>query len=235
MAIKISLKDLLETGAHFGHQSRRWNPKMKPYLYEIQHGVHVFDLTKTKDCLDKALKFLSKAASLDKKILFVGTKKQAKEKIKEAAEATDSFYIDERWLGGILTNFSQIQKSIKKLSDMKEKREAGGYKSFTKKERALIDREILRLERFFGGLSGMEKLPDILIVVDIRHETGAVKEAEAMGVDTVGIVDSNSDPTRVTYPIPMNDDASKAIAYTLELIQKAVLEGAKKKGKIKTK
>jgi len=232
MTVKVSLKELLEAGAHFGHQSRRWNPKIEPYLYGVEKGVHVFDLTKTKEALEEALEVLKKTSKENKVILFVGTKKQAKEKIKEVAQATDCFYVNERWLGGTLTNFEQIQKSIKKLSKMKEKREEGEYKHFTKKERLLLDREITRLERFFGGIAELNGLPDLLVVVDIRKEVGAIKEAQMKGITTVGIVDSNSDPTGIDYPIPMNDDASKAIDYVLSLMQKAVQEG---RGKSKRK
>lgn len=233
MAVKVSLKELLEAGAHFGHQSRRWNPKIEPYLYGAEKGVHVFDLTRTKEAIEETLEALKEASKAGKTILFVGTKKQAKEKIKEVAQATGCPYVNERWLGGTLTNFEQIQKSIKKLSEMKEKREAGEYKHFTKKERRLLDREIARLERFFGGIADLKSLPDFLIVVDVKREIGAIKEAQAKDVATVGIVDSNSNPTGIDYPIPMNDDASKAIDYVLSLMQKAIEESkVKSKRKI---
>ena len=227
MTVKISLKKLLETGAHFGHQARRWNPKMKPFLYGTQEGVHIFDLTKTKKQLEEALEVLKKASKEGKKILFVGTKKQAKEKVKEVALATGSFYVNERWLGGTLTNFEQIGKSIKNLSEMKTKKEAGEYKHFTKKERLLIEREIARLERFFGGIAGLEELPELLVVIDTRREAGAVKEAQSNDISVIGVVDSNCDPTKVTYPIPMNDDAAKAIEYVLSLMEEAILDGKK--------
>ena len=227
MTVKISLKKLLETGAHFGHQARRWNPKMKPFLYGTQEGVHIFDLTKTKKQLEEALEVLKKASKEGKKILFVGTKKQAKEKVKEVALATGSFYVNERWLGGTLTNFEQIGKSIKNLSEMKTKKEAGEYKHFTKKERLLIEREIARLERFFGGIAGLEELPELLVVIDTRREAGAVKEAQSNDILVIGVVDSNCDPTKVTYPIPMNDDATKAIEYVLSLMEEAILDGKK--------
>lgn len=225
---EVSLKELIETGAHFGHQARRWNPKMAPYLYGIKEGVHVFDLTKTKAKLEEALEVLKVASKEGKTILFVGTKKQAKEKVREVALATGSFFIAERWLGGILTNFEQIKKSIRKLSEMKAKTAAGEYKIYTKKERLLIEREIERLERFFGGIANMNEIPSLLIVVDVKKEMGAVKEANVRGVEVVAIIDSNSDPTAVDYPIPMNDDATHAIEYVLDLIKTAILEGKKK-------
>lgn len=235
MAIKISLKELLAAGAHFGHQARRWNPKMAPYLYGVQDGVHVFDLVKTKEALEEALDVLKKATKEGKSILIVGTKKQAKEKVAEIAQAAGCFFVTERWLGGTLTNFDQMKKSIQKLSDMKRKKEAGEYKSFTKKERILLEREIARLERFFGGLSGIDELPDVMVIVDTKRGAGIVKEARAKGVEIIGIVDSNSDPTLVDYPIPMNDDATRALDYVLSLIKDAILEGKASKSKGKSK
>lgn len=228
MAVKVSLKELLEAGAHFGHQTKRWNPKMGEYLYGAQEGIHVFDLTKTKKKLEEALKVLKEASKAGKKILLVCTKKQAKVKAKEMAKATGIFCVTERWLGGSLTNFDQMQKSLRKLKEMKEKMAAGEYKHFTKKERLLLEREITRLERFFGGMSGMEELPDLLVVVDTKREAGAIKEAQKTEIETIGIVDSNSDPTVVDYLIPMNDDATKALEYVLNLMEKAILEGKKK-------
>jgi len=225
MTIKVSAEELLERGAHFGHQSKRWNPKMGQYLYGEEGGVHVFDLIKTKKLLEEALEFLKNAAEEKKSILFVGCKKQAQEKTREVAEITGSSYFTERWLGGTLTNFDQIKKSIKKLSDMKEKMTNGEYTSFTKKERLLIDREIARLERYFGGISKLEKVPDILVVIDTYKEESAIREANSKGIKIVGIVDSNADPEVVDYPIPMNDDASKAIDYVLDLMKEAILDG----------
>lgn len=229
----ISAKTLLDAGAHFGHQARRWNPKMAPYLYGVQEGVHVFDLIKTKALLEEALNALKLAAKEGKTILFLGTKKQAKEKTKEVAMACGCPYVYERWLGGTLTNFEQIKKSLTKLSDMKAKMASGEYNKFTKKERLLIDREIERLERFFGGLSGLEKAPDVMVIIDTHKEISAVKEARNVGVATVGITDSNADPTLVDYPIPMNDDAQKAVEYVLELMKEAIQEGRGKSKSVK--
>ena len=225
MTIKVSAEELLERGAHFGHQSKRWNPKMGQYLYGEEGGVHVFDLIKTKALLEEALEFLKASTKEGKVILFVGCKKQAQEKTREVAEATGSSFFTERWLGGTLTNFDQIKKSIKKLLDMKEKTANGEYASFTKKERLLIDREIARLERYFGGISKLEKVPDILVVIDTHRENSAIREATSKGVKIVGIVDSNADPEVVDYPIPMNDDASRAVEYVLDLMKEAILDG----------
>jgi small subunit ribosomal protein S2 len=228
MAVKVSAEELLDKGAHFGHQAKRWNPKMAPYLYGVQDDIHVFDLIKTKAVLEEALEFLKESSKAGNVILFVGCKKQAREKTKEVAVTTSSPYFIERWLGGTLTNFDQMAKSIKKLIDMKAKMANGEFSNFTKKERLLIDREIARLDRFFGGISSLTKIPDILFVVDTHKEAGAVKEARSVGIKTVGIVDSNADPDLVDYPIPMNDDATKAIEYVLDLVKEAILNGKTK-------
>ena len=227
MTIKVSAEELLEKSAHFGHQTKRWNPKMKPYLYGKEEGVHIFDLIKTKEALESALAFLTKSAKEGKVIFLVGCKKQAQAKTKEVAQACGCPFYTERWLGGTLTNFEQIHKSIKKLAEMKQKMTDGDYADFTKKERLLIDREIARLERFFGGVASLEKVPDVLFVVDTHKEAGAIREAKRTGVTTVGIVDSNADPQAVDYPIPMNDDATAAIEYVLDLVGEALLKGKK--------
>ena len=229
---EVSLKTLLEVGAHFGHQARRWNPKMAPYLYGVQEGVHVFDLVKTKEALEEALEAIKTAASEGKVILLLGSKKQAKDKIIEIGSETGVPYVSERWLGGTITNFEMIKRSLTKLSEMKAKMAAGEYNIFTKKERLLLEREIARLERFFGGMASLEKTPDMLVVVDTHKETGAVKEARKAKITVVGIVDSNADPAAVDYPIPMNDDASKALDYVLGLIKEAIVEGKKKVKKV---
>jgi small subunit ribosomal protein S2 len=226
--IEVSLKELLDSGAHFGHQARRWNPRMAEYLYGIEEGVHVFDLPQTKKCLEEALEYLEKATAEGKTILLLGTKKQIKDKLVEVGQATGCPYVAERWLGGILTNFDEIKKRIKKLADMKAKMAVGEYAEYTKKERLLIDREIARMERFLSGLANLEKLPEILFIVDTHKEVGAVKEALKAKIETVGIVDSNADPDLIDYPIPMNDDASKALEYVLELVGKAITAGKKK-------
>jgi small subunit ribosomal protein S2 len=228
MAVKISLEELLDSGAHFGHQTRRWNPKMEEYLYGSENGVHIFDLTKTKPMIEEALDYLTKVASEGKNILLLGTKKQIKEKVIEVAGEAGVPFVSERWLGGTISNFGQMKKSLKKLEEMKANMASGAYNKFTKKERLLIEREITRLERFFGGISTLEKIPDVLFVIDTKREAGAVYEAKEKKVPVVGIVDSNSDPDLVDYPIPMNDDASKALEYVLNLVKEAILEGKKK-------
>lgn len=235
----VTLKDLLEAGCHFGHQACRWNPKMKPYLYGVRDGVHIFDLAKTKEGLEKACEFVKEVVSKGRppasasgaagggqgKIVFVGTKRQASSIISQEAKKVGMPYISERWLGGIITNWEQIKKSINKLKEMKEKRQKGEYKKYTKKEQLLLDREINYLEKFFGGLVDLEKLPDALFVVDIKKEMAAVREARNKEIPIIATVDSNCDPSLVDYVIPANDDAVGSIKLIVETIAKAVKEG----------
>ena len=235
MAIKISLEDLLESGAHFGHQVRRWNPKVKEFVYGEQDGVHIFDLVKTKESLEIALAEITKTIQEGKTILLLATKKQAKDKALEIGKETGISIVTERWLGGTITNFDQIKRSLDKLADMKEKLGSGYYAKYTKRERVLIEREKDRLERFFGGITNLKTTPDLLIVVDIRKEVTAIKEANRKKVKIVGIVDTNSDPNQVDFPIPMNDDATKALHLVLEYIKQAILEGKGVKKEIKEK
>lgn len=233
MTIKVTLEELLEAGAHFGHQARRWNPKMEEYLYGVREGVHIFDLAKTREALLVALEVLGKAVREGKVVLLVGTKKQAAVKVAEVAKEAGIPYVNERWLGGTLTNFNQIATSVKKLKDLKEKLAGGEFAGYTKKERLLIQREIDRLERYFGGISTLEKRPDLMIIVDTHKEKAAVREAKRVGVETIGITDSNADPMEVTYPIPMNDDATKSLEYVLNLIGQAL--NVKPKAAVKAK
>ncbi len=235
---KVTLKDLLEAGAHFGHQAKRWNPKMKPYLFGVRNGVHIFDLVKTKEGLEKAAAFVKNTAAEGGLIVFVGTKRQAAEIVMEEAKKAGMPYVYERWLGGTITNWEQIKKSIDKLEEMKDKREKGEYKKFTKKENILIDREITRLERFFGGMVGLKELPAALFVVDTNKEDTAVREANQKGVPIVALVDSNCDPDLVDYLIPVNDDAVGAVKLVVGVIGEAAKEGRgawKKKGTAKTR
>lgn len=225
MTVNISLEDMLNAGAHFGHQVRRWNPKVKEYVYGEQDGVHIFDLVKTKEALEEALTEISKVVKEGKSILLLATKKQAKDKALEIGKETGISIVTERWLGGTITNFSQIKKSLDKLSDIKEKLANGFYAKYTKKERILIEREKDRLERFFGGITNLKSTPDLLIVVDIKKEETAIKEAKRKKIKVVGIVDTNSDPNMVDFPIPMNDDATKALHLVLDYIKEALLEG----------
>ncbi len=232
--IDISLEKLLEVGAHFGHQTRRWNPKMAPFIYGEKQGVHIFDLVKTRQALLEALSAIQEAVKKGKIILFVGTKKQVKEKLQKVAEQTGYPYVTNRWLGGTLTNFDQLQKSIKKLAELKEKMQKGEYNQLTKRERLLKTRLIKKLEDKFGGISKLTKLPDLLIIIDTHKESGALTEALKKKIPVVGVVDSNADPTKVTWPIPMNDDATKALDFVLSLIEQAITDARKGK-KFKSK
>ncbi len=223
--VNISLEDLLESGAHFGHQVKRWNPKVKEFVYGEQDGVHVFDLVKTKEALEIALSEITKVVKAGGSILLLATKKQAKDKALEILQETGISVVTERWLGGTITNFNQLKKSIDTLADMKVKLSTGFYAKYTKKERLLIEREKDRLERFFGGIANLKTTPDLLIVVDIKKEITAIKEANRKNVSIIGLVDTNSDPNLVDFPIPMNDDATKALHLVLDYIKKAILEG----------
>ena len=233
--ITASAEKLLEAGAHFGHQTKRWNPKMGQYIYGTREGVSVFDLIKTKEALEQALSVLENAAKEKKLVLFLGTKRQVQEKLAEVANATNSPYVNERWLGGTLTNFEQIKNSVKKLNQMRENKDKGEYKELTKKERLLIDRDIAKLERKVGGLELLDRIPDIIFIVDTHKEKSAVVEAAKTGVEIIGIVDSNADPTDIDWPIPMNDDASAALDYVLELVKEAMTAKPTKKAKSKNK
>ena len=228
MTVKVDLDKLLEVGAHYGHQIHRWNPKMGEYIYGKESGVHVFDLIKTKAKLEEALDFLSKARKEGKLILLVGTKKQAKDSIKSIGETLAIPYVSERFLGGTLTNFNQIGLSLRKLGDLKASKVKGDFQNFTKKERLLIDRKIEKMDRMLGGIVNMGRIPDVIFILDVHKEIGALKEAIRMGVIVVGVVDTNSDPTPVDYPIPMNDDAKKSVEYVLTLVKEA-LAGTKEK------
>ncbi len=226
--IEISLKDLLEAGCHFGHQSRRWHPKMQPYLYGAREGVHIFDLVKTKEGLEAAATFARDTAAKGGKIVFVGSKRQAKDIIIEEAKGAGMPYVAERWLGGIMTNWEQIKKSVDKLKDLKTKKAIGEFKKYTKKENLLIDREIVKLERFVGGLVDLTQLPEALFIVDIKKEAAAVAEALQKEIPTIAIVDSNCDPTPIDFVIPANDDATGSIKFIVQTIAQAIKEGKEK-------
>ena len=220
--VNVSLDKLLEVGAHYWHQVHRWNPKMSPYIYGKQEGIHVFDLIKTKRKLVEALEFLAKSKKEGKLILLVGTKKQAKDLIKEAGQTLGIPYVSERFLGGTLTNFTQIGNSLRNLGSLKDSKQRGEYRNYTKKEKLLIDRKIEKMERMLGGIVNMDRIPDVIFILDTHKEVGAVKEAIKLGVKIVGVVDTNSDPTMVDYPIPMNDDAKKSVEYVISLVKEAL-------------
>jgi len=227
--ISVSLEDLLEAGCHFGHQARRWHPKMKPFIWTVRDGVHVFDLVKTKKALEKAMAFAQTAASQGEKIVFIGTKRQAGGIIQEEAKRCGMPYVNRRWLGGTITNWEQIKRSIDKLIEMKTKRKEDEYDKYTKKERILIDREIARLEKFFGGLVDLKEMPSLIFVVDCKKEEAVIKEAKMKNVKIIGMVDSNTDPSDIDYFIPVNDDAVGSIKFIVSRIAQAIIDGKNKR------
>lgn len=223
-----SLPQLLEVGAHFGHVARRWNPKMAPYIYDERKGVHIFDLVKTQESLEKACDFLQDVVSKGGQVILVGTKAQAVEVIREESARVGIPYVITRWIGGTLTNWEQIKKSIDSLVEMRKKMAEGGYDKYTKKERVLFKREIDRLERLYGGLVNIKGMPAVIFIVDPNRESVAIKEAQTVGVKTVAIVDSNGDPEGINYVIPANDDALKSVKLIVKTITVAIEEGMKK-------
>ncbi len=221
----ITLLELLKSGAHFGHTTSRWNPKMKPYIFASRNNIHIIDLEKTKQQLLKAAKFAADISSKGGTILFVGTKKQSKDVIKKAAVAANCPYVNIRWLGGSFTNFRTIQKTIRKLEKLESLKASGDLEvRYTKKERLLIEREIEKLTKLFEGVLGMKKLPDAIFVSDVKHDDIAVKEAQKSKVKIIGIVDTNSNPIGVDFPIPANDDATKAVQLIANFLSEAISE-----------
>lgn len=221
----VTLVDLLKAGAHFGHKSSRWDPKIKPFIYGHRNNIHIFDLEKTRDKLKDALQVAEDAASEGKVILFVGTKKQARQPVREAAQSAGMPYVVERWLGGTFTNFKTVKKSMKKLERLEKLVESEDIEAYTKKERLLIEREIQKLKRLFEGVQGMEKLPDMIFILSTHHDRIAVEEAKRAGVPVIGVVDSNADLEGVDYVIPGNDDAVQAIKLYTSLMAEAINEG----------
>ncbi|MBO8159379.1 30S ribosomal protein S2 [Thermosyntropha sp.] len=220
----ITMKQLLEAGVHFGHQTRRWNPKMAPYIYMERNGIYIIDLQQTVKKFDEAYEFIKSVVAEGKGILFVGTKKQAQESIKEEALRCGMYYVNQRWLGGMLTNYKTIQKRIQRLKELERMEEEGAFEVLTKKEVAKLMKERERLERFLGGIKDMDKLPGALFVVDPRKEKIAVAEARKLNIPVVAIVDTNCDPDEIDYVIPGNDDAIRAVKLITSKIADAVLE-----------
>lgn len=221
------LEDMLKAGMHFGHRTNRWHPKMKQYIFNSKNGVYIIDLRQTREKLQEAQEFMAKLIAEGKSILFVGTKSQVAAPLKKMAEETKQPYVVGKWLGGYLTNFAVVKKSVKKYLDLLEKREAGKLEKYTKKERLNFDREIKKLEERVGGVSALSKLPDALFVWDIKEEETAVKEARQKNIPIIAICDTNVDPETVNYPIPANDDSTKTIKLVLEALKSAILEGQK--------
>ncbi|MBM7854420.1 small subunit ribosomal protein S2 [Desulfohalotomaculum tongense] len=221
----ISMKQLLEAGVHFGHQTRRWNPKMAPYIFTDRNGIYIIDLQKTVQKVEEAYNFVKDTVANGGTIMFVGTKKQAQESIREEAERCDMFYVNQRWLGGMLTNFQTIRRRVDRLHELERMEEEGVLEQLPKKEVAELLHEKERLNKFLGGIKNMKRLPDALFVVDPRKERIAVAEARKLNIPIVAIVDTNCDPDEIDYVIPGNDDAIRAVRLLCSKMADAVLEG----------
>ena len=225
MAEKISQKDLLDAGVHFGHLTRKWNPKMAPFIFMEKNGIHIIDLNKTMNCIDNASGALKNIVRSGRKILFVATKKQAQEVVSTEAQKLRMPFVTERWLGGMLTNFSTIRKSLKKMSSIDKLMKDESYKNLAKRERLMISREKAKLEKVLGGISDLNRLPAALFVIDVKREHIAVSEAQKLNIPVFAMVDTNSDPTYVDFPIPANDDAFKSIELITKYIGSVIEEG----------
>ena len=221
----VTIKQLLEAGVHFGHQTRRWNPKMAPYIFTERNGIYIIDLQKTVRKLEDAYTFVRDLSADNGTLLFVGTKKQAQDSIREEATRAGMPFVNARWLGGMLTNFKTIQNRIKRLQQLKAMKEDGTFDLLTKKEAAKLDLEIEKLEKFLGGITGMKKIPDAMFIVDPRKERIAVAEAHKLGIPIIAIVDTNCDPDEIDYVIPGNDDAIRAVRLISGAMADAVIEG----------
>ena len=221
----VAMKQLLEAGVHFGHQTRRWDPKMAEYIFQARNGIHIIDLQKTSKKLDEAYSFLKEQVEEGKSVLFVGTKKQAQECVKEAAEKCGMFYVNQRWLGGTLTNFKTIRKRIERLTKLEEMQEDGTFDVLPKKEVILLKKEMEKLEKNLGGIKNMEELPGVMFIVDPKKERIGILEARKLGIPVIGLVDTNCNPEDVDYAIPGNDDAIRAVALIADCMANAVIEG----------
>jgi small subunit ribosomal protein S2 len=227
MAKTLELKSLLEAGAHFGHQTHKWNPKMKPYVYGERNGIYIIDLQQTVPMAQKAYDFIKKTAQSGKSVLFVGTKRQASQVVRDAADKCGAYHVTNRWLGGMLTNYKTIAQSIDKLRKVEKMKENGDFKLLTKKEQSKIEKEVQKLERNLGGIKNMRKVPGAVFVIDPNNERIAVKEANNLGIPVIAITDTNCDPEGVDYIIPGNDDAIKSITLFTDYFSSAVAEGSK--------
>ena len=224
---QVTMKEMLDAGVHFGHQTQRWNPKMKPYVYTARGGIHIIDLQKTVVRANKAAEFVKEIAANGGRLIFVGTKKQAIEPIQEAAAKCGQYYVTKRWLGGMMTNFETIKSSIDRLRKIDTMKEKGEFNYLTKKERAKLEKEYLRLTEFLAGIRDMKEMPSAMFVVDLPKEHIAVAEAKRLGIPVVAIADTNSDPESIEYAIPGNDDAIRSIKLFANLVADSYLEGAK--------
>ena len=221
--MEIGLRELLEAGVHFGHQTRRWNPKMKRYIFMERNGIYIIDLQKTMHALEAARQAIDSAVRQGGKVLFVGTKRQAKEPLIQEAERSGMFHITERWLGGMLTNFKTVRSSVKRLLDIEAMGTDGTYERLAKKEVARLEKQRIRLNNVFSGIKYMETVPSLVFIVDTKHERIAVNEANRIGVPIVGVVDTNCDPDQINFPIPGNDDALRAIELYAKFVSNTIL------------
>ncbi len=228
-------KELLDAGVHFGHLKKKWNPKMQPYIFMERKGIHIIDLNRTLECMERAGNALKQIARSGRKILFVSTKKQARDIITEAAKSVEMPYVTERWLGGMMTNFNTVRKSVKKMNTIDTMLADGSLTSVTKKERLTLTRERNKLEKVLGGIANLTRLPAAVFIVDISHEHIALSEAKKLGMRTIAMVDTNSDPNTVDFPIPSNDDASKSITVIVKYMTEAIREGLKERQANKNK
>lgn len=220
--ISIGVKELLDSGVHFGHQTKRWNPKMKPFIFDARNGIHIIDLSKTLNQLEAACDFLAAVVGKGDRVLFVGTKKQAQQAVKETAKESGQFYVTERWLGGTLTNFNTIKRSIARLKHIEKMETDGGINQYVKQEQSVLRREAARLMKYFDGIRAMDKYPGAMFIVDIKREHNAVAEARRLKVPVVAIVDTNCDPDLVNYPIAGNDDAIRSVRMILTTVGQTI-------------
>ena len=221
----VAMKQLLEAGVHFGHQTRRWDPKMAEYIFQARNGIHIIDLQKTSKKLDEAYSFMREQAEEGKTFLFVGTKKQAQECMKEAAEKSGMYYVNQRWLGGMLTNFGTIRKRVERLNELEAMQEDGTFEVLPKKEVILLKKEMEKLEKNLGGIKDMTEIPGVIFVVDPKKERIAILEARKLGIPVVGLIDTNCNPEDVDYAIPGNDDAIRAVKLIADTMANAIIEG----------
>ena len=221
----VAMKQLLEAGVHFGHQTRRWDPRMAEYIFQARNGIHIIDLQKTSKKLDEAYAFLKEQVEEGKTVLFVGTKKQAQECVKDAAIKSGMYYVDQRWLGGMLTNFETIRTRVQRLKDLETMQEDGTFDRLPKKEVILLKKEMEKLERNLGGIKEMDKIPGVIFLVDPKKEHIAILEAKKLNIPVVGIVDTNCNPQDLDYPIPGNDDAIRSVSLIADVMANAIIEG----------
>ncbi|MCB0619840.1 MAG: 30S ribosomal protein S2 [Saprospiraceae bacterium] len=231
---KPTYKELLDAGVHFGHLKKKWNPKMAPYIFMERKGIHIIDLNRTSECMEKAANAMRQIAKSGRKIMFVATKKQARDIVANAARSVGMPYVTERWLGGMMTNFATIRRSIKKMQTIDRMLQDGSLESVTKKERLTLSRERNKLEKVLGGIANLTRLPAAIFIVDISHEHIALAESHKLGLKTFAMVDTNSDPNTVDFPVPANDDASKSIGIIVKYLTEAIREGLEERKNTKT-